>query len=77
MAEPQQYLLSIDGKMLRDQRRLLDQWTAVVPHGQPLVAEPGDQELLQGIVALLDAIADQAHDQYGIDCLLVEEPCKC
>ena len=30
----------------------------------------GDVDLLEGLVALTDAIADQAHDRHGIDCLL-------
>ena len=32
-----------------------------------------EQDLLEGISLLLDAIADQAHDRYGIDCLLLGE----
>ncbi len=28
----------------------------------------------EGLMFLLDEIADQAHDRYGIDCLLAEDP---
>ena len=37
-------------------------------------ANEADQELLEGLVNLTDAIADQAHDKHGIDCLLDESP---
>lgn len=33
----------------------------------------GEHELLMGLVEFTDAIADVAHDMYGIDCLLVED----
>jgi hypothetical protein len=36
----------------------------------PYVPASDDAELLNGILALLDEITDQAQDQYGIDCLL-------
>ena len=35
--------------------------------GYPFIIDEG---LLEGLVELTDAIADQAHDQHGIDCLL-------
>jgi hypothetical protein len=34
---------------------------------------PGDGVLLEGLLELTDAIADQAHDQHGIDCLLSDD----
>ncbi len=61
------YALRIDGPLLANQRRLLLKIFDTVFRGDPYVAEaPNDQDLVQGIVALLDEIADQAHDQYGI-----------
>ncbi len=56
------YALQIDGPLLAKQRQwLLD-----------LVEKTtgGDREHLEGVIALLDEIADQAHDRHGIDCLL-------
>ncbi len=56
------YELRIDGPLLAKQRRwLLDLADKTTGHGR---------EHLEGVVALLDEIADQAHDRYGIDCLL-------
>lgn len=55
------YALRIDGPLLRRQRRWL--WELA---GKTA----GDgREHLEGVIALLDEIADQAHDRYGIDCL--------
>lgn len=58
----QVYALRIDGPLLRRQRQwLLDMADKT----------PGDgREHLEGVIALLDEIADQAHDRHGIDCLL-------
>ena len=59
------YALRIDGPLLAKQRQwLLD------------LAEHTSNEgcdHLEGVIALLDEIADQAHDQHGIDCLLKPE----
>jgi hypothetical protein len=60
------YSLRIDGPLLRKQRQALFD----VIHLK-LVEET--YEALDGLLDLLDEIADQAHDQYGIDCLL-EDP---
>ena len=38
--------------------------------GQAHQVNNADQELLVGLVNLTDVIADQAHDKYGVDCLL-------
>jgi hypothetical protein len=44
-------------------------------HGEPYVpAANDDEDLLCGVMALLDEIADQAHDRHGIDSLLDPEP---
>ena len=69
------YALRIDGPLLADQRRLLLKVMDTVFRGEPYVAEtPKDGELLQGIMALLDEIADQAHDRHGLDSLIEPEP---
>ena len=69
------YALRIGGPLLADQRRLLLKVFDTVFRGEPYVAEtPQDGELLQGIIALLDEIADQAHDRHGLDSLMEPEP---
>ena len=70
-ADLKRYTLRIDGGLLRNQRRLLLK-LADAAH-RNLIHIPrakDDMDLLEGILALLDEISDQAHDQYGIDCLL-------
>jgi len=69
MSELQTYTLRIDGPLLRRQRQWLLELTERTTHD--------DQDHLEGIFSLLDEIADQAHDQYGIASLLepeAEEP---
>ncbi|MCE9553429.1 MAG: hypothetical protein K8T91_08650 [Planctomycetes bacterium] len=53
-------------------------------HRKPCQWTEGDRELLEGLLELTDAIADEAHDSYGIPCLLTKEatlkqpePCEC
>ncbi|MEI8375722.1 MAG: hypothetical protein WCJ35_23110 [Planctomycetota bacterium] len=65
MSELQNYTLRIDGPLLRRQREWLLELTSRTTHD--------DQSHLEGIIALLDEIADQAHDQYGLDSLLEME----
>ena len=75
MAKVQPYALRIDGPILANQRRLLLKVLDTVFRGEPYVPEAKDDEdLLQGIMALLDEIADQAHDRHGIASLLESEP---
>jgi hypothetical protein len=65
-SDPQRYTLRIDGPLLRKQRQaLLD----VI--GLKLVEET--YEALDGLLNLLDEIADQAHDRYGLASLLEED----
>lgn len=67
----QDYVLYIDGVLLAKQRQLLLKVFDTVSRGDPYVAElPQDAELLQGVLALLDEIADQAHDRHGLPSLL-------
>ncbi len=64
------YRLHLDGKLFRSQRELLMRLAALVQGKQAYKPKPGDEELLEGLLALTDEIADQAHDKHGIDCLL-------
>jgi hypothetical protein len=58
------YALRIDGPLLANQRRLLLKIFDTVLRGDLYRAEsPKDEELLQGVLVLLDEIADHAHDQ--------------
>ena len=70
-AERQQYSLgNIDGPMFRKQRELLLTLIRISKEGRAHAANHAEQELLSGLVNLTDAIADQAHDKHGVDCLL-------
>jgi len=60
----------IDGPLFRQQRELLIQLADPASSGQPVTFTERDRELLEGLLDLTDAIADEAHDQYDIDCLL-------
>jgi len=72
------YSLTIDGPLFRRQRGLLENLLGAVLRGTPRAPEPDDKELLAGTIELLDAIADQAHDRHGIDCLEPDdERCDC
>jgi hypothetical protein len=59
-----QYHLTIDGPLFREQRQLI----LAIMFQEGLTSD--ERELLEGVTNLLDAIADQAHEHYGIDCLL-------
>lgn len=60
------YALQIDGPLLANQRQwLLD----LAEH-----TSKDGREHLEGILALLDEIADQAHDRHGIASLLEPDP---
>jgi hypothetical protein len=70
MAELHDYALRIDGPKLRAQRQsMLDLLASKLTDAR--------RALLEGLVNMLDEIADQAHDNYGIDCLLTPEVCDC
>ena len=73
MNELKQYTLHIDGPAFRAQRELLMKIADRVRQQRPYSPTPGDEVLLDGLVELTDAIADQAHDPHGIDCLLGEK----
>ena len=40
---------------------------------QPYLPAANDSDLLEGLINLTDDIADEAHDDHGIDCLLEED----
>ena len=67
------YLLDIDGPKFRKQRELLFLLMEAADESRPFELGPEQFELLDGLVNLTDAIADQAQDNYGIDCLLVPD----
>ena len=69
----QGYSLRIDGPLLASQRQLLLKVFDTVFRGDPYAAQsPKDEELLQGVLSLLDEIADQAHDRHGLASLIEE-----
>jgi hypothetical protein len=72
MSDEKQYTLHIDGKLFRAQRNLLMTIADFARKQQPYKPVAGDGQLLEGLLSLTDAIADQAHDRHGIDCLLEE-----
>ena len=67
------YTLNIDGKLFRSQRELLMKIADLARQKRPYNPTSGDEALLEGLLELTDAIADQAHDQHGIDCLFGEK----
>ena len=68
------YALHIDGPLLAKQRELLLKvFDTGFRDGPYVPTGPNDQDLLQGIISLLDEIADQAHDRHGIASLLEAE----
>jgi len=70
MSEMENYALRIDGPLLRNQRHLLLIVMDAAYRGVPYIPQAHDKDLLEGLVSLLDEIADQAHDHHGIGCLL-------
>ena len=68
------YALRIEGDLLRRQRQLLLELVDPLHRNMPDTPQAQhEMGLWEGIVTMLDEIADQAHDQYGIDCLLEEQ----
>lgn len=56
----------------RDRAAAGVRWIETELCGEEFELLDGLQNLLDGLQNLLDAIADQAHDVYGVDCLLPE-----
>ena len=78
--ELKQYSLHIDGPLFRKQRELLIKIADLARQKQPYCPTSSDEVLLEGLLGLTDELADQAHDQHGIECLLVDEDhtrCEC
>ncbi len=73
MNDMERYELRLDGPAFRTQRELLLRIADLAQCKQPYEPAPGDEALLEGLLNLTDAVADQAHDKYGIDCLLRED----
>jgi hypothetical protein len=61
------YTLSLDGGEFKKQRSWL-----MHKAFDPLLSD-AEKELVEGLLGLTDEIADQAHDNYGIDCLLTND----
>ena len=72
-AQIPRYALRIDGPQFRAQRQLLLNLTQWAKRQAPLVSDPDQENLLNGLINLTDEIADQAHDNYGVDCLIDEK----
>lgn len=64
------YELAIDGPLLRRQRALLAILADDAHNGRAVQLGSDHAALLEGLIELTDAIADQAHDEHGVDCLL-------
>jgi hypothetical protein len=73
MDEAQFYTLHIDGPLFRRQRELLLRIQEAVHRKRQFIPQADDDDLLEGLLGTTDAIADQAHDRHGIDCLLNNE----
>ncbi len=69
---PKSYALELDGPLFRAQRELLLRLHHVAGRGESTPLGPAEKELLEGLLGLTDAIADQAADRDGIDCLISE-----
>ena len=72
MNDMRHYDLNLDGPAFRAQRKLLMRIADLVHRKRRYEPALGDERLLEGLLSLTDAIADQAHDRHGIDCLLDE-----
>ena len=62
--------MAIDGPVFRAQRKRLLELADALNRGKAAQLGSDDEELLDGLVNLTDAIADQAADRYRIDALL-------
>ena len=73
MKDMKDYQFDLDGLAFRAQRELLVKLADLAGRGQHYEPAQGDTDLLEGLAAVTDAIADQAHDRHGIDCLLSDD----
>ncbi len=70
---PNNYALELDGPLFRAQREFLLRLHHAAGRGESIPLGPNEHELLEGLLGLTDAIADQAADCHGIDCLIPEQ----
>ncbi len=57
MNEPKQYVFRLDGRLFRAQRELLLKIADLVRRKQPYEPAPGDDRLLEGLIAMTNAIS--------------------
>ena len=67
---PKSYTVELDGPLFRTQRELLLRLHHSAGQGENVTLGPKEHQLLEGLLGLTDAIADQAADRDGIDCLV-------
>jgi hypothetical protein len=60
------FVHGLDGELFARQRAL------VIALSASVLINSENRELLEGLTTMLDVVADQAADRYGIDCLLKE-----
>lgn len=68
----------IDGPVFRQQRELILRLQLAAEgiaagRDEPFIFDSHELLLLTGLNNLLDVMADQLHDMYGVDCLIKEE----
>lgn len=63
-------LANINGPLFRQQRQLLIKLADQASNSKPCQLTEHDRELLEGLMNLTDALADEAYDHYKINCLL-------
>jgi len=61
---------NIDGPLFRRQREFLLRLAHRASRRKPCNLTQEDRDLLDGLIDLTDAIADEAHDHYGKQCLI-------
>jgi hypothetical protein len=62
-------IADIDGPLLRKQRQLVEDLLSGAALPKDIRFTPKQVGILQGLQALLDNLADIAHDRYRKDCL--------
>ena len=75
---PEEFFKKIDGPLLREQRlwllSQLEKWNELVKDPDSRTAKAKKNlSIIEGLVGLTDNLADVAHDQFDIDCLLTKE----
>lgn len=61
---------NLDGPLFRQQRELLLRLATEANTSNPVMLTERDRDLLEGLINLTDVIADEAHDRFGVNCLL-------